>query len=168
MTPEEKKLADKQKFIESLWHSLHEMAFLDIHRALEGNSKMGAFILASCFIDYLTGFRYGKPTKGFEYVKFVRDYLKGNYDPSKLYVDLRCKLVHNYSEGGSYVFTDNHSELHKTTISDGRIVLNLEDFISDIEETLNTYFDELRTDDNTYNLAVTRYNNLGVLTIFGI
>jgi hypothetical protein len=168
MTPEEKAANDKQKFIESLWHSIHDMAFLDIKRASEGKSKMGAFILSSCFIDYLSGFRYGKQSKGRDYVKFVNNYLNDKYDASKLYLDLRCKLVHNYSEGGSYAFTDNHPELHKTKISDGRIMLNLEDFISDIENAMNKYFDELRTDDEILKLAQTRYGKLGILTIIAL
>jgi hypothetical protein len=165
MTPEEKKLADRQKFIDSLWHSLHDMAFLDIKRASEGKSKMGAFILASCIIDYLAGFRYGKHTKGLDYVRFAKYYLNDDYDASKLYQDLRCKLVHNYSEGGSYAFTDNHPELHKVKISDGRIMLNLEDFVSDVENAMNKYFDELRSDDELFKLAQTRYDKLGILTI---
>jgi hypothetical protein len=166
MAQAEETSTDKQKFIESLWHSLHDMAFLDIQRASNGSSKMGAFILASCYIDYLAGFRYGKQSKGKDYMNFVRDYFNSKYDPGKLYEDLRCKLVHNYSEGGSYTFTDNHHELHKTKISDGRIILNLEDFISDIENAMNTYFEELRTNDDRYNLALTRFNKLNILTIF--
>ena len=165
MTPEEKASNDKQKFIDSLWHSLHEMAFLDIKRASEGKSKMGVFILASCFIDYLAGFRYGKNTKGLDYVRFAKEYLIAKYDASKLYQDLRCKLVHNYSEGGSYAFTDNHPEQHKNKIPDGRIMLNLEDFISDIEDVLNKYFDELRADDEIFKLAQNRYAKLGILKI---
>lgn len=38
------------------------MAFLDIKKASNGKSKMGAFILSSCFIEYLAGFCYGKET----------------------------------------------------------------------------------------------------------
>jgi hypothetical protein len=165
MTPEGKVSNDKQKFINSLWHSIHDMAFLDIKRASDGKSKMGAFILASCFIDYLAGFRYGKNTKGLDYVRFAKIYLNGKYDASKLYQDLRCKLVHNYSEGGSYAFTDNHPELHNTKTSDGRIMINLENFISDIENVMNTYFNELKTDDEIFRLAQARYDKLGILTI---
>jgi hypothetical protein len=156
---------DKQKFISFLWHSLHDMAFLDIKRASNGNSKIGAFILASCFIEYIAGFRYGKETQGKDYKDFVRDYFNGSYDPDKLYKDLRCKLVHNYSEGGTYTFTDNHPEWHKAKTNDGRTLLNLEDFISDIENALKTYFDELKTDNNKFKLAVDRYNKLNILGI---
>lgn len=165
MIPELTKPDEKTTFINSLWHSLHDMAFLDIKRASQGNAKMGAFILASCYIDYLSGFRYGKNTKGLDYVRFVREYFNDKYDASKLYQDLRCKLVHNYSEGGSYAFTDNHPELHNIKTSDGRIMLNLENFVDDIETVLKKYFEELRTDDEKFKLAQNRYNRLGILTI---
>jgi len=168
MTPETPEPNENTTFINSLWHSLHDMAFQDIKRASGGNAKMGAFILASCYIDYLSGFRYGKNTKGLDYVRFVREYLTDKYDASKLYQDLRCKLVHNYSEGGSYAFTDNHPERHNVKIPDGRIMLNLENFIDDIESVLNQYFEELRTDDEKFKLAQNRYNKLGILTIIAI
>lgn len=168
MAPELVKTDEKTTFIDSLWHSLHDMAFLDIKRASVGNAKMGAFILASCYIDYLSGFRYGKITKGLDYVRFVREYLNDKYDASKLYQDLRCKLVHNYSEGGSYAFTDNHPECHKVKIPDGRIMLNLENFIDDIEAVLIKYFGELRSDDEKYKLAQARYKKIGILTIVAI
>lgn len=168
MTPETPIPNEKTTFINSLWHSLHDMAFLDIKRASEGNAKMGAFILASCYIDYLSGFRYGKNTKGLDYVKFVKEYFADRYDASKLYQDLRCKLVHNYSEGGSYAFTDNHPERHNFKISDGRIMLNLENFLDDIEGVLKKYFEELKTDEEKFKLAQNRYNKLGILTIVAI
>ncbi len=71
---------DKLKFISFLWHSLHDMAFMDIQRASDGKSKMGAFILSSCFIDCLAGFRYGKETNSNDYKNFVKTYLNGKYD----------------------------------------------------------------------------------------
>jgi hypothetical protein len=165
MTPETLKPDEKKIFIDSLWNSLHDMAFLDIKKASAGNAKMGAFILASCYIDYLAGFRYGKNSKGLDYVRFVKEYFTDKYDASKLYQDLRCKLVHNYSEGGSFAFTDNHPERHNVKIPDGRIMLNLENFVDDIETVLNKYFQELRTDDEKYKLAQNRYSKLGILTI---
>jgi len=35
------------------------MALDDVKNACKGGSKMGAFILASCFIDYMAGFMKG-------------------------------------------------------------------------------------------------------------
>lgn len=168
MLPETATLNGRDAFIDSLWISLHDMAFQDIKKASQGNAKMGAFILASCYIDYLAGFRYGVNEKGFYYSKFVKEYFHEKYDPSKLYHDLRCKLVHNYSEGGSYLFTDNHPERHNVEITDGRKMLNLENFLDDLENILNKYFEELRNDDDIYILALKRYNKFGILTIVTI
>lgn len=156
---------DRDKFISFLWHSLHEMAFLDIKRASNGKSKMGAFILSSCFIEYLAGFRYGKETSGKDYKNFITNYFNGKYDPEKLYKDLRCRLVHNYSEGGTYTFIDNHPELHKKITQDGKIVLNLEDFVSDIEAVLKLYFNELKSDNAIFKLALDRYFLLNIIGI---
>ena len=155
--------SDKETFIKILWNSLYVMAFLDIKRASKGGSKIGAFILSSCFIEYLAGFRYGKKTGKKDYINFVKSYFNGKYNPEKLYTDLRCKLVHNYSEGGTYAFTDSHPELHNTK-QDGRTIVNLENFIADIEEVLNRYFDELRTDDELCKLAKKRFILYNLLT----
>ncbi len=156
--------AEKTEIINNIKFSLFEMAFLDIKRASEGKSKMGAFILSSCFIEYITGFRYGKETNGKDYKRFVAKYLT-SYDAEKLYKDLRCKLVHNYSEGGSYMFTDNKAEFHLKKTTSNKLMLNLENFIDDIENALKTYFDELEKDVNIYELALLRLKKIGILGI---
>jgi hypothetical protein len=53
--------------------ALFDMAFLDIKRASAGESKMGAFILASCFIEYMAGFIAGRETTNKDYKQFVKD-----------------------------------------------------------------------------------------------
>ena len=153
---------DKQQFIVHIRHSLEEMAFKDIIRASEGKSKMGAFILGSCFIEYLAGFRYGKETTHDDYKNFIKEFLGDKYDAEKLYEDLRCKLVHNYSEGGSYEFTDAKAFLHKQPINN-KIILNLENFIDDLKLALNDYFKKLETSDELLQLAIKRYNKVGLI-----
>ncbi len=157
---------DKQKFIDSLWVSLHDMAFKDIEKASTGGAKMGAFILSACYIDYLAGFRYGKATRGRDYVKFAKKYLPANYKAWKLYTDLRCKLVHNYSEGGTYLFTDANQHPHMTSpTTDSRTFINLENFIADIKTALDNYFAEIKVDDNLLKLAIKRHQDIGVIGI---
>ncbi len=160
---------DKDKFISDLKKSLYEMAFLDIERASKGNAKMGAFILSSCFIDYLAGFRYGKATTSKEYIKFTKKYFSKKYNAKKLYTDLRCKLVHNYSEGGSYLFVHEKPELHQTIPkTDPRTLINLENFISELKQALDKYFSELETDENIFKLAVNRYYKIGVIGLINL
>jgi len=144
--------------------ALYDMAFLDIKRATAGQSKMGAFILASCFIDYMAGFIAGRETKNEDYKKFVKDYLPNMYDSEKLYRDLRCKLVHNYSEGGSYIFAYANPTLHGQ--KDGtKIVINLENFIDDLEAALRKMLTDLDTDSGKQQKAEDRYNKIGLLGI---
>ncbi len=140
------------------------MAFLDIKRALSGKSKMGAFILASCFIDYMAGFVCGRETKSKDYQDFVRDYLPSIYNPLKLYKDLRCKLVHDYSEGGSYVFTDDKPQLHGQA-ANGRTIINLENFIDDLENVLHKLLQEIESDPSKKQKAFNRYKSIGLLYI---
>jgi len=63
---------------------------------------MGAFILCSCLIDAIAGFRKGCDTDRYDYKGFIYKNMT-SYDKEKMYSDLRCKLVHSYSEGGSYL-----------------------------------------------------------------
>lgn len=147
--------------------SLYDMAFLDIKRASDGKSKMGTFILASCFIEYLAGFRVGGETKGRDYKAFVRDFLPSLYDPDKLYHDLRCKLVHNYSEGGSYAFTFSQPSLHGTNVG-GRLIINLEDFIQDLEEAYKKFESILDGDTDAQTLAERRYDSIGLIGVAAV
>jgi len=144
--------------------ALHNMAFLDIKRASNGKSKMGAFILASCFIEYMVGFVVGRETKGEDYKQFVKDYLPNTYDPEKLYADLRCKLVHNYSEGGSYIFADGKPDLHGKNLGN-KMVVNLENFVDDIECALKKVINELNSDSEKWEKAEQRYDKIGILGI---
>ncbi len=151
--------------IDHIKEHLRDMAFADILRASNGGSKIGAFILGSCFIDYLAGFRYRKTkTTRAKYIKFVGVYMDSFYVPERLYGDLRCKLVHDYSEGGSYAFVDARSDLHKTKLKDGRVVINLEDFITDLLAAMQKYFDELDAGRYVDN-AKRRYLDFGLLCV---
>jgi len=147
--------------------ALYDMAFLDIKRAATGKSKMGAFILASCFIEYMAGFACGKATTKKDYANFVSRYLPAIYDPTKLYADLRCKLVHNYSEGGSYWLTYSQPNLHGMTEHD-RTIINLENFIDDLENALHRLVQEIETDLSAQLRALNRYKSIGLLCIGGI
>jgi len=158
-------MEDKNEVIKKMKHSLLDMAFNDILRASGGGSKMGAFILASCFIDYLTGFYCGEKANGKHYKSFVRDFLP-KYDPDKLYHDLRCGLVHNYSVGQSYVFTDaNKGGTHFETTMKGLVILNLEDFLNDLERAVHDYFKLLENDPKIFDKAYRRLKKFGILTV---
>jgi hypothetical protein len=156
-----------QAIISHIKNSLYDMAFLDIKKASSGNSKIGAYILASCFIDYMAGFVCGRQATGRDYTDFVRNYLPPIYNPSKLYKDLRCKLVHNYSEGGFYWLKDDKPELHGQTES-GRTIINLENFINDLENAFNKLMGEIQSEPSKKQKAIDRYNSIGLLCVGGL
>lgn len=151
------------QLINHIHNTLNKMALDDIKKASAGRSKMGAFILGSCFIDYLAGFWAGKKSSRTVYKDFVKQYLKP-YDPEKLYRDLRCKLVHNYSEGGSYIFTDANPSLHQKPHS-GKKLINLENFINDLEAAMRQLFKDFSTDPTLEENAKKRFNEIGLLTV---
>lgn len=147
--------------------ALRDMAFRDIERASAGNSKMGAFILASCFIEYMAGFIAGCQTTRRHYKLFVKDYLPSLYDPEKMYNDLRCDLVHNYSEGGSYLFVDAKPDLHGHN-QDKKTIINLENFIADLDKALSQVLGDLDKDAGKRKNAEKRYDEIGLLCIVPI
>ena len=156
-----------QAIVVRLKSVLYDMAFLDIKRASSGNSKIGAFILASCFIEYMAGFVCGRKTTRKDYEYFVRHYLPPMYNPSKLYTDLRCKLVHNYSEGGSYWLKDNKPQVHGQTVN-GRTIINLENFIDDLENAFHRFIREIQSNPSAKQKAIDRYNSIGLLCVRGL
>ena len=156
-------MTDDEK-IEAIIYSLTTHALGDIRRASEGKSKMGAFILCSCLIDALSGFEKGSDTQGADYISFVGKRL-ASYNGSDLYKDLRCKLVHSYSEGGSYSFVDAEPQLHGATHG-GRIVINLENFIAEVQGALEAFATDIRGADVTLRgKALARLNSNGVIGV---
>jgi hypothetical protein len=159
-------ITDKEDYIiENVLHSLREYAYGDILKASNGGAKMGAFILCSCLIDAIVGFIIGKDTTGKDYEEFVNNNLK-NYNGKKLYTDLRCKLVHSYSEGGSYNFIDAKPNFHLKTV-ENKTNINLEDFIKEIETYLKEFETNARNKENKElrkNIVI-RHNTNGIIHV---
>jgi hypothetical protein len=121
------------------------------------------FILCSCFIDQISGFRYNTDKVGKRYRQFVKDYLT-NYNPDELYEDLRNKLVHNYSVGSHYGLTRNAKHLHLKK-ENGILHLNLEDFIIDIRCALEKYIHELRNNSDIRRKALCWYSEYKIISL---
>ena len=156
-------MTDDEK-IEKIIDSLSTNALGDIQRASSGGSKMGAFILCSCLIDAISGFEKGSDTTKTDYIAFVGRRL-GAYKGEDLYLDLRCKLVHSYSEGGSYLFVDNQNSLHGT-LHNNKTLINLENFISDIASALQAFAADIRGADPTLRAnALARLNSNRIIGI---
>ncbi len=149
------------KIIENVRSSLIKWDLDDIKKASKANANLGAFILGSCYIDHLSCLYSGSDSTDDNYIKFVNDYL-ANYNGRDMYKDIRCRLVHNYSVGNKYAFTHNNSQLHLKE-NDGKICINLGDFIEDLEAAANKFFaDADQNDDIKVNIAK-RHLNIGIL-----
>jgi hypothetical protein len=120
------------------------------------------FILCSCFIDHLSGFRYNSNSVKRRYQDFVNEYLP-NYDPKELYEDLRNKLVHNYSIGQYYGLTRKSPKYH-LQIQDGKKILNLENFILDLKAALENFILELKSDNQIRQNALQWYSKHKILS----
>jgi len=157
----------QEELVEILDKYLLGWAFGDIERASK-EAKLGAFILGACFIDAMAGFYKGINRKEAEtgsssrFKDFVKVYLP-QYDPEKLWKDLRCGLVHSYAEGGSYEFTHSNSEIHFTKSSRGKIILNLEEFLEDLKGAYNQLREDIMKQQDTFDKAIKRYKSMGLM-----
>jgi hypothetical protein len=124
------------------------------------------FILCSCLIDQVSGFRYNTDKVGKRYRQFVKDYLT-DYNQDELYEDLRNKLVHNYSVGSYYGLTRNAKHLHLKK-ENGILHLNLENFILDIKTALYKYFNESRTVNDIRRKALCWYSKYKIISLVDI
>ncbi len=155
------------QIIDQIVHSFSKYNLRDIQEINnnELDFTIAEFILCSCFIDQVSGFRYNTDKVGKRYRQFVKDYLP-NYNSDDLYEDLRNKLVHNYSVGSFYGLTRKAPHLHLKNVN-SLIHLNLENFISDLKTALDKYISELRTDRDIRRKALcwfTEYKIIGLVS----
>jgi hypothetical protein len=138
-------MTDNQ-IIEQIVNSFIRFNLRDIQEIYNNEREftIAEFILCSCLIDQISGFRYNTDEVGKRYRQFVKEYLP-RYNSDALYNDLRNKLVHNYSIGSRYRLTSKAMYLHLQEV-DGNIYLNLSDFIADIRSALDQYFSQLKND----------------------
>ncbi len=155
----------QDKIIDEIIFSLKNFALRDIKVISDQDTVLATFILCSCFIEQLSGFRYGKTNhkthkKMFE--DFVNEYLP-QYDPKKLREDLRNKLVHNYSLGLSYSLVQRHSELHLKPTNQNGHYLNLENFIGDIDAAFDKFSQDLTNKSEAKANALKWYDTYQII-----
>jgi hypothetical protein len=153
-----------EEIIDQIVHSFTNYNLRDIQEINKNHFEftIAEFILCSCIIDQISGFRYNARKVGNRYKRFVKEYLP-RYNSDDLYDDLRYKLVHNYSLGNHYKLIRKVNYLHLQE-HEGFIYLNLEDFIADIRQALEKYVFELRIDNNIKQLALSWYAEHKILT----
>lgn len=146
-------------------NSLRNLALRDIKEIGKLNTPIASFILCTCFIDQLSGFRYNSKKMRYRFEKFVDHYLEMYY-PKKLCSDLRNKLVHNFSLGESYVITQEMDYAHnrQNKKGTGTVLLNLSNFIQDLEDAFNVYMLQLRTDPECRNNALLWFKEHNIIS----
>lgn len=158
-------MQNENEIIEQIIYSFTNFNLRDIEKINEYELDfiIAEFILCSCLIDQLSGFRYNTHKVSERYRKFVKEYLT-KYNPDELYEDLRNKLVHNYSVGNHYCLTRRNVTKPHLHNENGLIYLNLEDFILDIKGALDKYIIELRNDSEIRRNALCWYTEFKIIS----
>jgi len=147
---------EDELLISQFVYSTKHYAYGDIVKSLDKEMMLATFILCFCLISTLSSNRYFKSRSlkndSQKFVKFIEDYFPKSYFPyaNRIYVDLRSKMVHNYSVNGKFILTRELSKLHLTLIED-KVVIDLNPFVTDIENAMMIFFQELSTDKEILN-----------------
>jgi hypothetical protein len=116
-------------------HALADIEFMALHK-----KPIGGFILACCFIDQISAYRYNK-LSDHSFQKFIDEYLPA-YKDLKLQTRLRHMLTHNYSVAKELVVGSNIPHLHMKPLGISTM-LNLEDFAKDLRDAFEIYKREI-------------------------
>jgi len=155
-------MTDEQK-LQTIIHSLQEFPLRDIkliNQQTNPEFPLATFILCSCFLDQMSGFRYNNNNVGYRYKQFIIDYMP-QYDAEKIYRDIRCRLVHNYSTTKFFSLT-RHDPRHLhwyVTI----VILSATHFILDIENAFQQFSNDILKDPKAKRNAIAWYDKYNIL-----
>ncbi|NQT30446.1 MAG: hypothetical protein HQ596_07725 [Candidatus Saganbacteria bacterium] len=178
---------NKEEIIRSVRYNIDD-AILEVKAMINANDGVGvshwsAFILCSCIIDYLAGYRYAaEKSRGTRYKRFIEEYLNKadsghQYDKDDIYHWLRCGMVHGYTdvyEGKTkflftHLYPGCHLKLLRFKASTGevgeRTAIRLQEFLNDIEVASELLFEEAfnaEIDDEILISMEKRVNEVGV------
>ena len=149
---------------------LREGLTIAMKNVLDTNGMAG-FIMCFCSIDWMAQYYFGRDTKADDYKEFVKRFLPKDYDAEEMYADLRCGLVHNYTNKGCRQKYDLREDRASSHLQLGRVrgnphvqlkVLNLSNFKEDLRSALAKLFDILEKNPEMKTRAVLRYRNVGI------
>lgn len=161
------KMADEQtiNFIEGIFE---KWIFTAINDLFNSRGVSLGFLIMACAIDYLTGLFKGTnlDTTRDDYINFLKTYkwFSKKYNPEYVYKSLRCGLVHNFTvKKSKFALTHKHPELHLKVTQRDEIILNYEDFFTDIKRLSREFFGKARKDPTTRAKLIERFSQIGIL-----
>ncbi|TET54055.1 MAG: hypothetical protein E3J64_02545 [Anaerolineales bacterium] len=156
-------ITDLDLWVDEFERYFDQRVVREIRTAIEVGLETAPYILISCAIDFLVTFWAGADSTRTRYRDFVNAYFT-EYDGEHLYTELRCRMVHSHTVGDRAVICWDEPDLHKRAVSDGRAILNLEQFFADFLEAVQRYFAELRTSGRLLRNHIARFDETGVLS----
>jgi hypothetical protein len=149
-------MKQEDEIIKEIIEAFETFALGDIEHNVD-KKPIAAFILCSCLIDQLAAFRYNEPTEKNRvlYKRFINDYMS-HYKSLNLYVNLRCKLVHNYTVGKYIQLTSEEAPYEKLGLSKNIKVLTAKMMHNELKIVFDKIKNELLTPDSE-----TRKNAIG-------
>jgi len=154
---------DTSLFIDEFEAYFDQQIIGEIQKATDNKMGAAAYILISCAIDCLASFWRGRDSTGEIYKEFIDEFFDG-YDANYLYKDLRCKLVHNYTVGENLIMCWGEANIHKRHTNEGKIIINLEQFLEDFRRAKSLYFARLRQDGDLQIKLANRWLEVGILS----
>ena len=128
-----------------------------------------AFILITCFVDYLGTLYAGTDSKPETFKGFISDFMQQTYDgvgynAEDLYSALRSKLIHNYAIWrGKFVLTHAHPEKHLKAHGQNSRILNLETLFEDVEVAAKHYFIRVEQEPDLQQKLSRRISKVGTI-----
>jgi hypothetical protein len=149
--------------IEEIIDSFTRFALRDIKVNIP--NPIAAFILISCFIDQMAAYAYNTQIRqaGANYRRFITEYFDA-YDPLKLWENLRCALVHNYTLSPNFALSSEPHPSLPTTTNISANDFTVTEFIKILETALTDLSSHLR--DKTSMIrrnALTKYNDSPII-----
>lgn len=167
----------EEQIIGEIETALREYNLGDIKKVCAQKLTIAGFILGSCLIDHMAGFRYERKAaengkvygSRQRYVDFVNAYMnKYGYQGEKFYDQLRCKIVHAYiASDSAFAFRLMHSNeeiQHGRSQPVNRERLNLVTFVRQLEEVLTLYIEEIKSNKEIRDVATQNYRQFGIFS----
>lgn len=158
-------MTQEDAIIEEIIDSFKTFAFGDIEYNIE-HKPIAAFILCSCLIDQLAAFRYNdlEEKNSVIYKRFIKDYLP-QYRDLNLYVNLRCKLVHNYTVSQHIRLSNEDAPFENIGMGKNANVLTAKMMFKELKDVFELICQEFRDPKSlSRKNAIDRYGSSKIIT----